>query len=287
MGADLASGRLQVRSFKSLAEYPPDGQGRSERPVRRLGGDEEVTLAAGAAVLKIGCNRLADIDRERHAVVLPALTADQDLSRPPSDVLEPDRDHFLCAQTKPGHQQQHRVVATADPIVATDRVDQPPDLVGLQMTCQGTGTLFCSPRNAERHATGAELALIDEVGLLGESKRGLWNAMLSSVSNREGRLFCISIRCDGPMSRELGERAAEPAVAGTHGRRMAEDPCLVRQSLRIHRRWVPRPPGRAGPCDPCELIAPPRGNSRCTRPPRRSRSPAGRSTGHFAPRLEK
>ena len=57
----------------------------------------EVTLAAGAPVLKIGGNRLADIDRERHAFVLPALAADQNLSGPPVEVLEPDRDHFLCA----------------------------------------------------------------------------------------------------------------------------------------------------------------------------------------------
>ena len=38
---------------------------------QRLGGDEEVTLAAGTTVLKIGGNRLADIDRERHASELP------------------------------------------------------------------------------------------------------------------------------------------------------------------------------------------------------------------------
>ena len=65
--------------------------------MRRLGGDEEVALAAGAAVLKIGGNRLADIDRERHAFVLPALAADQDLSGSPVEVLELDRDHFLRA----------------------------------------------------------------------------------------------------------------------------------------------------------------------------------------------
>ena len=42
------------------------------------------------------------------------------------------------------------MVATADPVVAADRVDQLPDLVGLQMACQGTGTSLCNPRNAER-----------------------------------------------------------------------------------------------------------------------------------------
>ena len=93
--------------------------------------------------------RIADIDRERHAVLLPALAADQDLSRPPVEVLEPDRDHLLSSKAKPGHQQKHRVVATADPIVAVDRVDQPPDLVGVQVACLGTGTSLCNTRNAK------------------------------------------------------------------------------------------------------------------------------------------
>ena len=61
-------------------------------------------------------------------------------------------------------------------------------------------------------AVGADIALIDEAGLLDEAKRDLWNQVLSSVSGRDGRLICISIRGDGPMFRELGERAADPSV---------------------------------------------------------------------------
>ena len=44
-------------------------------------------LAADAAVLKMGCNRLADIGRKWHAFVLPALATDQDLSGSPVEVL--------------------------------------------------------------------------------------------------------------------------------------------------------------------------------------------------------
>ena len=94
--------------------------------MRRPGGDEQVTRAAGAPVLKIGGNRLADVDGDRHAFVVPALAADQDLSRPPVDVLEPDRNYFLGAKAKPCHQQQQRVVAAARTIVAVDRGDHPP-----------------------------------------------------------------------------------------------------------------------------------------------------------------
>ena len=39
----------------------------------------------------------ASVFQERHAFVLPALAADQDLSGSPVEVLEPDRDDFLCA----------------------------------------------------------------------------------------------------------------------------------------------------------------------------------------------
>ena len=118
--------------------------------MRRFGGDEQMTRAAGAPVLKIGNDRLADIDGDRHAFMVSALAADQDLSRPPVDVLEPDGNHFLRAKAKPGHQQQHRVVAATAPIVAVDRVDQSPDLVRLEMACQGTGTRLGHSRNAER-----------------------------------------------------------------------------------------------------------------------------------------
>ena len=47
---------------------------------------------------------------------------------------------------------------------------------------------------------------------MGESQRGLWNAMISSTSGRDGRLLVISILGDGPMMSELRAREGEPGV---------------------------------------------------------------------------
>ena len=45
-----------------------------------------------------------------------------------------------------------------------------------------------------------------------ESYRDLWNAVLSSVSGRDGRLIAISVRGAGPMFSEMHDRRADPAV---------------------------------------------------------------------------
>ena len=63
------------------------------------------------------------------------------------------------------------------------------------------------------HAIGSDLVVIDEAGLLDESKRDLWNACLSSVSGRDGQLLCISVQGFGPMFKELRGRKGHRAVA--------------------------------------------------------------------------
>ena len=62
------------------------------------------------------------------------------------------------------------------------------------------------------HASGFDLVLIDETGLLSERDRPLINGMLSSVSARAGRVVHISIRGDGPFVPELIKRKDDPAV---------------------------------------------------------------------------
>ena len=62
------------------------------------------------------------------------------------------------------------------------------------------------------HAAGADIAVIDEAGLLPERKRGLWDAIASSVSGRDGRVLSMSVRGDGPMFREQLDRKADPGV---------------------------------------------------------------------------
>lgn len=83
---------------------------------------------------------------------------------------------------------------------------------GRMTGLRGATIDFLAADKATGHAIGADLAVIDEAGLLGENLRGLWNAVFTSISGRNGRLLCISIRGDGPMFDELAERAGEPGV---------------------------------------------------------------------------
>ena len=71
---------------------------------------------------------------------------------------------------------------------------------------------FLSADKSAGHASGFDLALVDELGLLPERKRDLVAGMLSSVSARDGRMLSISILGDSPFTRELIERRDDPAV---------------------------------------------------------------------------
>ena len=79
---------------------------------------------------------------------------------------------------------------------------------------------FLAADRATGHALGADLALIDEAGLLDEGARGLWNALYSSISGRNGRFWAISIQGDGPMFAEM-EARAEAGDARLHWRKWA------------------------------------------------------------------
>lgn len=71
---------------------------------------------------------------------------------------------------------------------------------------------FLAADKATGHGIGADMAVIDEAGLMAEPQRGLFNAMLSCTSGRNGRAVYISIQGDGPMFAEVGDRADDPAV---------------------------------------------------------------------------
>ena len=79
----------------------------------------------------------------------------------------------------------------------------------------GTRCDILASDKATGHAVGVDLAVVDEGGLIPESGRDLWGAVYSSVSGRNGRLLAISIKGDGPMFAELGDRAGESAVFWT------------------------------------------------------------------------
>jgi len=88
------------------------------------------------------------------------------------------------------------------------RTPQPGVVLGLD----NTRVDFLAADRATGHAVGADIAVIDEAGLLTERERPLWNALLSSVSGRDGKLICISIRGDAPMFNEMAARAKSRAV---------------------------------------------------------------------------
>ena len=115
------------------------------------------------------------------------------------------------------------------------RTPQPGIAIGLN----DTRVDFLAADRATGHAVGADLAIIDEAGLLQEKERGLWNAMLSSVSGRDGKLICISIRGDGPMFGELAGRRDSQRV---HFVEFAADP---RMALDNEAAWHAANPGLA------------------------------------------
>ena len=92
--------------------------------------------------------------------------------------------------------------------ISTKSFPPPGSIRGLD----GTELTLLASDKASGHAVGADLAIIDEAGLLEENRRELWNAVFSSISARDGRLMCISIRGHGPMYSELADRAGKPNV---------------------------------------------------------------------------
>ena len=72
-------------------------------------------------------------------------------------------------------------------------------------------TILASDR-ATGHAIGTDLAIVDEAGLLPETRRVLWDAVYSSMSGRDGRLMAISIQGDGPMFKEMQDRKGQPGL---------------------------------------------------------------------------
>ena len=77
---------------------------------------------------------------------------------------------------------------------------------------RGEMVSFLSADKSTGFATGSDVALLDEGGLLQENKRELWGAVYSSVSGRDGKFGVISIQGDGPMFAEMKERANGKSV---------------------------------------------------------------------------
>ena len=105
------------------------------------------------------------------------------------------------------------IVATAkasalDQSIQVRRAPPPGRIFGKE----GTRIDFLAADKATGHALGADLAILDEAGLLLENARFLWNALFTSISGRDGRMWAISVQGEGPMFTELEQRAGSPSV---------------------------------------------------------------------------
>ena len=82
------------------------------------------------------------------------------------------------------------------------------------ITIERAGATFevLSADRTAGHASGFDLILMDETGLLHERDRPLLSGLRSSTSTRDGKLLHITIRGDSPHVTELIERRADPAV---------------------------------------------------------------------------
>ena len=84
---------------------------------------------------------------------------------------------------------------------------------------------FLSADRTAGHASGFDLVIADELGLFPERGRDLVAGLLSSTSAHDGRLIAISVIGDSPLSREMIERAGDPATVA-HVYQAAKDAAL-------------------------------------------------------------
>jgi len=90
---------------------------------------------------------------------------------------------------------------------------------------------FLAADKATGHAVGADLAIIDEAGLLPEEKRELWNAVFSAISGRDGKFWAISIQGEGPMFAEMEARATAGNPSVYWRKWSAPDGCDIEDPL--------------------------------------------------------
>ena len=109
---------------------------------------------------------------------------------------------------------QARAIAEASELPGVEFMKTPSP--GMIRTDNGSTAEFLSADKHAGHASGFDLVLIDELGLMTERDRDLIAGMRSSTSARGGRLIGLSIRGESPMLEELLDRADMPTCVVHH-----------------------------------------------------------------------
>ena len=102
-------------------------------------------------------------------------------------------------------EKQMLEIAQASSIEIKHYKSPPPRILGKR----GSMVSFLAADRGVGHALGLDLAIVDELGLMEERDRPLVEGMYSSVSGRDGRVWCLGIQATGPMFAEMEERAKE------------------------------------------------------------------------------
>ena len=112
-------------------------------------------------------------------------------------------------------QAQEIAMASGLTIAALPRDDGVFFRLRPHITIERAGATFevLSADRTAGHASGFDLILCDETGLLHERDRPLLSGLRSSTSTSDGKLLHISIRGDSPHVTELIERRYDKAVA--------------------------------------------------------------------------
>ena len=244
-GADPSLRRRNPGPFEGIGKHAPDELRRPHRTERRLQADEQVPRPAGPPVHDMVGNRLADIDRQRHAVMTPALAANRDLAGPPVDVIKPDRTDLLAAQAEPGQQKHDGAVAASGRIIAADGGDQPADLVGGKTVRRAVHAPGRDLRHARNQVPAGQPGGEHEPEQPSEIDRLLLQVRPASrLGGRKGKEGADLLRSDAVQvaglrpEQEGQETPEEPAALGD--RALAQPP-LTAQPVAVVRGQPPKP----------------------------------------------
>ena len=106
---------------------------------------------------------------------------------------------------------QMQGIAWASGLIDSVRFYKTP-IPGLVKGLNDSEVAFLSSDKASGHSIGADVILVDELGLMTERDRDLWNALGSCISAKNGRIIAISVRGNCPMLNELYERRHDKSV---------------------------------------------------------------------------
>jgi hypothetical protein len=127
--------RLQSGSPQDAADDRAERTGITKTAMGCPASDENTPCGAGWAILpQVGSDRLSDILRKRKVVMITTLATDREHSGPPIDIIEFQSDDFARSQPQAGQEEKDSVIATSDRCAAIARLDNPFDLVRLQVS---------------------------------------------------------------------------------------------------------------------------------------------------------